>query len=43
MSEFMNIVFNINNVTATIRMAVPIALAAMGGAFSERSGSQHRT
>ncbi|HCD41978.1 MAG TPA: ABC transporter permease, partial [Firmicutes bacterium] len=38
MSELIDIIFNINNLTATIRMAVPIALAAMGGAFSERSG-----
>lgn len=38
MSGFIDVVFNINNLTATIRMAVPIALAAMGGAFSERSG-----
>ena len=38
MSGFADVVFNMNNLTATIRMATPIALAAMGGAFSERSG-----
>ena len=38
MSGFADVVFNINNLTATVRMATPIALAAMGGAFSERSG-----
>lgn len=38
MREFLDVIFDINNVTATIRMATPIALAAMGGAFSERSG-----
>jgi len=38
MSGLTDVVFNMNNLTATIRMATPIALAAMGGAFSERSG-----
>ncbi|MEW5866900.1 MAG: ABC transporter permease [Bacillota bacterium] len=38
MNEFLDVIFDINNLTATIRMATPIALAAMGGAFSERSG-----
>ncbi|MEW6106760.1 MAG: ABC transporter permease [Bacillota bacterium] len=38
MREILDVIFDINNVTATIRMATPIALAAMGGAFSERSG-----
>ncbi|MGE5584833.1 MAG: ABC transporter permease [Bacillota bacterium] len=38
MREILDVIFDLNNVTATIRMATPIALAAMGGAFSERSG-----
>ncbi|MGE5592932.1 MAG: ABC transporter permease [Betaproteobacteria bacterium] len=38
MTGILDVIFDINNLTATIRMATPIALAAMGGAFSERSG-----
>jgi len=38
MTGVLDVIFDINNLTATIRMATPIALAAMGGAFSERSG-----
>lgn len=31
-------IFSINTITAAIRLATPIALAAVGGVFSERSG-----
>ena len=37
-AEIAAVVFNINTVDAAIRLAVPIALAAMGGTFSERAG-----
>lgn len=38
MSDVLNVIFSINTLSATIRIATPIALAAMGGAFSERAG-----
>ena len=38
MNEILNIVFGINTFVAAIRISTPIALAAMGGAFSERAG-----
>lgn len=38
MNEILSVIFSINTLRATIRIATPIALAAMGGAFSERSG-----
>jgi ABC-type uncharacterized transport system permease subunit len=38
MDEILSVIFSINTLRATIRIATPIALAAMGGAFSERSG-----
>ena len=38
MSRVLAVIFSINTLAAAIRMATPIALAAMGGAFSERSG-----
>lgn len=38
MSNILGIIFSINTLRAAIRMATPIALAAMGGTFSERSG-----
>ncbi|WP_236777854.1 ABC transporter permease [Anoxybacter fermentans] len=38
MNDVISTIFNINTLAAAIRMATPIALAAMGGAFSERSG-----
>ena len=38
MNDILNIVFGINTFVAAIRISTPIALAAMGGAFSERAG-----
>ncbi len=38
MSEIIEVIFSINTFTAAIRMATPIAMAAIGGVFSERSG-----
>ena len=38
MNDVVNVIFSINTLRATIRIATPIALAAMGGTFSERSG-----
>lgn len=38
MNDILNSILSINTLSAAIRMATPIALAAMGGAFSERSG-----
>jgi ABC-type uncharacterized transport system permease subunit len=38
MTEILDIIFSINTFQAAIRMSTPIALAAMGGAFSERAG-----
>lgn len=38
MNEILESIFSINTLAAAIRMVTPIALAAMGGAFSERSG-----
>jgi len=37
-NEIIDCIFSINTLTASIRIATPIALAAMGGTFSERSG-----
>ncbi len=38
MNNVLRVIFSINTLAATIRIATPIALAAMGGAFSERAG-----
>ena len=38
MNEILNIVFGIHTFVAAIRISTPIALAATGGAFSERAG-----
>lgn len=38
MNEILGTIFSLNTLSAAIRMATPIALAAMGGAFAERSG-----
>lgn len=38
MNDVLAAIFSINTLAAMIRMATPIALAAMGGTFSERSG-----
>ena len=38
MIEILSILFSIHTFTAAIRISTPIALAAMGGTFSERSG-----
>lgn len=38
MNAILQAVFSLYTLTATIRIATPIALAAMGGAFSERAG-----
>lgn len=36
--DILKIIFSINTFAAAIRLVVPIALAAVGGAFSERAG-----
>jgi len=38
MSDVLNVIFSINTFSAATRISTPIALAAMGGAFSERAG-----
>lgn len=38
MNEFFEVLFSINTLTATLRLATPIALAAAAGAISERAG-----
>ncbi|MCG8514134.1 MAG: ABC transporter permease [Halanaerobiales bacterium] len=38
MNELLALIFNLNTLAAALRMATPLALAAMGGAFSERAG-----
>ncbi len=38
MNDVLASVFSLNTLSAAIRMATPLALAAMGGTFSERSG-----
>lgn len=38
MSDFLEVLFSINTLTATLRLATPIALAAMAGTVSERAG-----
>ncbi|MFW6071442.1 MAG: ABC transporter permease [Candidatus Bipolaricaulota bacterium] len=38
MNEVLATIFSLNTLAASVRMATPIALAAMGGTFSERSG-----
>ncbi|MFW6264879.1 MAG: ABC transporter permease [Bacillota bacterium] len=38
MNEIISAIFNLNTFSAALRLATPIALAAMGGAFSERAG-----
>lgn len=38
MNDILNAIFGINTFVAAIRISTPIALAAMGGAFSERAG-----
>lgn len=38
MNNILSVIFSLNTLSATIRIATPIALAAMGGAFSERAG-----
>jgi len=38
MNDILHIIFNINTFVAAIRISIPIVLAAMGGAFSERAG-----
>ncbi len=38
MNDIFSVIFSLNTLSATIRIATPIALAAMGGAFSERAG-----
>ncbi len=38
MNDIIYVIFGINTLAAAIRITTPIALAAMGGAFSERSG-----
>ncbi len=36
--EILAVVFSLNTFNAALRMSIPLALGAMGGAFSERSG-----
>ncbi len=38
MNDILAAIFSLNTLSAAVRMATPIALAAMGGTFSERSG-----
>lgn len=38
MSEFVEVLFSINTLTATLRLATPIVLGAAAGAISERAG-----
>jgi simple sugar transport system permease protein len=38
MMEILGVLFGIHTFTAAIRISTPLALAAMGGAFSERAG-----
>jgi len=38
MYDILHVIFSINTFVAAIRISTPIALAAMGGAFSERAG-----
>jgi len=38
MNEILIVIFSINTFAAAIRISTPIALGAMGGAFSERAG-----
>ncbi|MTI60116.1 MAG: ABC transporter permease [Firmicutes bacterium] len=38
MNEIITSIFSLNTIAAAIRMTTPLALAAMGGTFSERSG-----
>ena len=38
MSDVLEVLFSIHTLTATLRLATPIALAAMAGAVSERAG-----
>jgi len=38
MYDIFHVIFSINTFVAAIRISTPIALAAMGGAFSERAG-----
>jgi simple sugar transport system permease protein len=38
MSDILTVIFSINTFVAAIRISTPIALAAMGGAYSERAG-----
>jgi len=37
-NELFEVLFSINTLTATLRLATPIALAAMAGTVSERAG-----
>ncbi len=36
--EILSVIFSLNTFNAALRMSIPLALGAMGGAFSERSG-----
>ena len=38
MNDVLGIIFNINTISATIRIAVPIIFAAIAGVYSERAG-----
>jgi simple sugar transport system permease protein len=37
-TDILSVIFSVNTFVAAIRISTPIALAAMGGAFSERAG-----
>lgn len=37
-SEILSVIFSINTFNAALRLSIPLALGAMAGAFSERSG-----